>query len=224
MFEALTKSFPMALGLALSPGPVLAIILLLMTPRAKTNATSFLLGWMLGILVIGTVIILMPGVVASHGGLSDHTGIVKVIFGIMLLISAILIWKRKPKSGVSPKSLKIFNNIDEFGMGKSIMTGFLFSAFSIKNIALSASGAAHIDATSLIDYLETLSGLFLFSLIASFTIIIPILIYFILPKKMEKIFHKWKDWLIKNNTNIMITMLLIFGALLIYIGLKIYLT
>ncbi len=54
-------------------------------------------------------------------------------------------------------------------------------------------------------------------------IIIPILIYFFLPNKMELIFHRWKDWLIKNNTIIVITMLLIFGILLIYIGFKIYL-
>ena len=223
MFEALTESFPMALGLALSPAPILAIILLLMTPSAKMNAASFLVGWIFGILAVGTVIILMPGVIASHGGLSDHTGIAKIIFGIILLISAILVWIRRPKSGSPTKSSKIFDNIDKFGTGKSIIAGFLFSALSIKNIALSASGAAHIDATSLIDYLETLLGLFLFSLIASFAIIIPILIYFFLPNKMELIFHRWKDWLIKNNTNIVITMLLIFGILLIYIGLKIYL-
>jgi hypothetical protein len=133
-------------------------------------------------------------------------------------------WKRRPKSGSPAKSSKIFDKIDEFGIGKSFIIGFLFSAFSVKNFALSASGAAHIDATSLIDYSETLVGLFIFSLIASFTIIIPILIYFFAPEKMEQIFLKWKDWLIKNNSNIMVAMLLIFGSLLIYIGLKIYLT
>lgn len=63
--DALTISWPMALGIALSPGPVLAIVLLLMTPQAKTSAPSFLSGWLLGILGVGTLVILLPGVVES---------------------------------------------------------------------------------------------------------------------------------------------------------------
>jgi len=42
---AITASVPMALGIALSPLPIAAIVMMLMTKRAKANAPSFLLGW-----------------------------------------------------------------------------------------------------------------------------------------------------------------------------------
>ena len=134
------------------------------------------------------------------------------------------IWKNRPKSGDLIKIPKIFQGIDNFGMTKSFIAGFLSSGLSIKNFALAASGAAHIDATALVDYFETFIGLFLFSIIASFTLIIPIIIYFISPKKMERIGLKLKTWLIQNYTIITILMLLIFGMVLIFIGLKVYLT
>jgi len=224
LIDAFHKSWPMALGIALSPGPVLAVIVLLMTPRAKSSAPSFLIGWLLGILGIGTFIILLPGVIASHGGISDTAGIVKVILGLLLLILIFPIWTNRPKSGDPIKVPKIFQGIDNFGMTKSFIAGVLSISLSIKNLALGASGAAHIDATSLIDYFETFIGLFLFSLVASFTLILPIIIYFLAPQKMQGIALKMKTWLIKYYTIIIVSMLLVFGLVLIYIGLKIYLT
>ena len=86
MFEAIIKSFPMAMGIAFSPGPILAIIMLLMTKRAKISGPVFLLGWIIGIQLVGSIIIFMPGVIASHGGMSDATGTVKIITGILLLL------------------------------------------------------------------------------------------------------------------------------------------
>ena len=59
---------------------------------------------------------------------------------------------------------KIFQGIDKFGITKSFIVGFLSSALSLKVIALTASEAAHIDTSSLVDYFEILIGLFLFSL------------------------------------------------------------
>ncbi len=224
MFEAIVKSFPMAIGIAMSVGPILAVIILLMTPNAKTNSLSLFFGWFLGIFGVGTLIIFVPGVLNEFGGLSDETGWVKIIAGILLLILIIPIQLKKPKPGTPVKNKPFFNKIDKFGAGKSFAIGLLFSAFSLKNAALSASGAAHIHTTRLIDYFETLFGVFLFSLIASSTIIIPIIIYFLAPDKTAQLFLNWKNWLIKNNSNIAIVMLTGSGILLLYLGIKIHMT
>lgn len=224
LFDSLQISWPMALGIALSPAPVLAVIVLLMTPQAKSSAPAFLTGWLLAILGIGTFIIFLPGVVASHGGLSDTTGIVKVLLGFILIILAIPVWIKRPKSNDPFRAPKIFKGIDNFGMGKSFIAGFLTSGLSIKIIALTASGAAHIDTTDLVDHIETLVGVFIFSLVASFTLILPIIVYFLSPKKMKLFAEKFKTFLIKYYTIIIVTMLLVFGLVLIYIGLNIYLT
>ena len=222
MFEALTKSFPMAIGIALSAAPILAIIYLLMTKRAKINAPVFLLGWLAGIQVIATIIIFMPGVITPHGGISTHTGTGKIILGIILLLLAIPSHKKKLKQGDKVRVPKLFNSIDEFGVAKVFFIGFAFSALSVKNVALSASGAAHIHTTSLVDYVETLTAVFFFSLIASSTIIIPIIIYFFNPIKMESVLMTWRNWLIKNHWDIIITMLVVSGIMLISIGVKIH--
>jgi hypothetical protein len=44
---------PLALGIAISPIPIIAIILMLITPKARSNGLAFLGGWMVGILAVG---------------------------------------------------------------------------------------------------------------------------------------------------------------------------
>jgi hypothetical protein len=224
LLDALQKSWPMAIGIALSPGPVLAVIVLIMSRHAKTSAPAFLIGWLVPLIGVGILIIFIPGVLATHGGLSDTTGIVKIIVGIVLMIVAIPIWKKRPKSGAEMEVPKMFKEIDKFGMGKAFLVGLLTSAFDIKVLALTASASAHIHATNLVEYTETIIGVILFTLLASLTIILPIIVYFLSPKKMKLFAEKFKAFLLKYYTPIIVMMLLIFGLVLIYIGLKIYLT
>ena len=223
MFEALTKSFPMAMGIAFSPTSLLAIIILLMSQNGKLKSISFFFGTIIGIQIIGTLVIFIPGLIADHGGMSDHTGTGKIILGMLLLVSVYPILQKKKKQGTTERIPKVFKSLDGFSLIKIFIIGFVFSAFSIKNMALSASGAIHIRTTStVIYYIETLLGVFLFSLLASFTIIIPIVISFLVPKKTESILLNLRDWLVRNHWNIVMFMLIISGALLLYIGVGIH--
>ena len=47
---------PVALGVAISPVPIIAVILMLLAPNATASSVAFLLGWVVGItLVVGLV-------------------------------------------------------------------------------------------------------------------------------------------------------------------------
>lgn len=66
-----------AVGAAVSPVPIAAVIEILFTPKARTNAPRFLIGWVLGILVVGSVVLLIPGTEASESEPSTRAGVVK---------------------------------------------------------------------------------------------------------------------------------------------------
>jgi hypothetical protein len=67
MGEAIGQLLPFAVGVALSPTPIVAMILMLITPKARTNGIVFVLGWVLGISVAGAILLLL----ASPTGASD---------------------------------------------------------------------------------------------------------------------------------------------------------
>jgi hypothetical protein len=53
MGQAIGGSLPLAIGIAISPIPIIAVVLMLTTPRAKANGLAFLAGWLLGLGIVG---------------------------------------------------------------------------------------------------------------------------------------------------------------------------
>ncbi|HMI71204.1 MAG TPA: GAP family protein, partial [Solirubrobacteraceae bacterium] len=63
MAQAIGQVLSLGVGVALSPVPIIAVVLMLGTPRARTNGPAFLVGWILGLGLIGTIALL-----AASGG------------------------------------------------------------------------------------------------------------------------------------------------------------
>lgn len=61
MGQAIGGSLPLAIGIAISPIPIIAVVLMLTTPRAKINGPAFLLGWLLGLGIVGTIVLTIAG-------------------------------------------------------------------------------------------------------------------------------------------------------------------
>lgn len=61
MGEAIGDILPLAIGVALSPVPIIAIVLMLGTPRARVNGPAFAVGWLAGLTVVGTIVLLVVG-------------------------------------------------------------------------------------------------------------------------------------------------------------------
>jgi len=221
MIEALKDAFPMSLGLALSPFPLIAIIIILMTPKAKSNSLWFLLGWILGIYGIGLLILIIPGLDSKHSMPSVYSGVIRIVLGLSLLFFAFKTWLNRPGSEDEIVTPKLFLSIDKFGLRKSMLTGFLFSAANVKNMAFSAAGAVRINQ-SLPENESIFIAMLLFSLIGSLTLLFPVMVYVFAEKKIEPTFLIWKKWLIKNNAILLIILLGTIGLMLLKSGIEIF--
>lgn len=220
MIDALKEALPMAIGLALSPFPLIAIIIILMTPRAKSNSLWFLLGWMLGIYFIGFLVLMIPGLGTDQGEATIFSGGVRMVIGIVLLLLAIKTWLKRPRPGDDIVTPKLFLTIDSFGLKKSVLTGFLFSAANVKNMAFSAAGAARINQSLSADG-NSFALLAVFALIGSLVLMFPALVYVVAGERIEPTFLIWKKWLIKNNKTLLVIILSLIGLILIKAGLQI---
>jgi hypothetical protein len=68
MGEAIGQMLPAAVGVAISPMPIVAVVLMLVTPRGRTNGVAFLLGWLVGVGLAGTIALLVAGGVDATEG------------------------------------------------------------------------------------------------------------------------------------------------------------
>ena len=62
------RSLPFAVGVAISPVPIIAVILMLVTRHARVNGPAFVIGWLIGLTIIGVLVIGIAGRRASSGG------------------------------------------------------------------------------------------------------------------------------------------------------------
>jgi hypothetical protein len=54
MGQAIGQALPYAVGVALSPVPIIAVVLMLATPQGRINGPAFLAGWIVGIAPLGS--------------------------------------------------------------------------------------------------------------------------------------------------------------------------
>ena len=101
---------PVAIGIALSPLPIAAVILMLFTKKARSNSLAFLVGWVLGLGLVGFVVLglVNTGRIALGNEVeSVISGVIKLLVGVLFLVwGAPSQWRSRPKDGEEPEMPK----------------------------------------------------------------------------------------------------------------------
>ena len=96
MWQAIGELLPSAVGVALSPVPIIAVILMLGTPRAKSNGPAFAVGWVLGLAIVSVfVVLLASGSDDPDSGGSTAVDWIKLLIGLLFLVMAFGQWRNK---------------------------------------------------------------------------------------------------------------------------------
>jgi hypothetical protein len=221
LLTAIAYSLPMAIGIALSPLPFAAVVTILLSER-PANSPAFLLGWIMGILAIGGVVFLIPGLDTARGEPTPLSGWVKLILGGILLVYALWRWYQRSSDSEPVEAPKVLTSMDSISASRTVVTGFLLSVFNPKNLVLTFAGAATIDA-SMATPLQQGIALIIFASVSSLSVIVPIIGYTLFTAQAKILLIRCKEWLIRNNVRVMAVLMFVFGALIIGSGLRILL-
>jgi Sap, sulfolipid-1-addressing protein len=101
MGQAIGEVIPFAIGIAITPVSIIAVILMLFSPRARVNGLSFLVGWVVGLAVVSGVVyaIANGGDVSSDKTASDTSYWIKVALGVLLVLLTVRHWRHRPAAG-----------------------------------------------------------------------------------------------------------------------------
>jgi threonine/homoserine/homoserine lactone efflux protein len=220
MGKVIGEFLPLALGVAISPIPIIAVILMLFSGRARQNSLAFLVGWVVGIVAAMWILI---GVVStqdlgSGGDPSDTSSWIKLVLGLLLVVAAAGQWRKRPKSGEEPTMPAWMTKIDSMKPVAAIGLGVLLSALNPKNLLLIA-GAAVVIAQADLGSADTAIVVGVFTLIGASTVAVPTLGYLFLGAKIQPKLDSAKAWLSANNTTVMAVLLLVIGVTLLGKGL-----
>jgi threonine/homoserine/homoserine lactone efflux protein len=216
MGQAIGQVLSFGVGVALSPVPIIAVVLMLATPKGRVNGPAFLAGWVIGIAVLGTIVLLVAsGASASNDGApATWVSIVKIVLGVLLLLLAVKQWRGRPRDDAAPELPAWMKTIDTFNALKSAGMAVLLSAVNPKNLLLVVGAAAAIAQTGASTVSQAVA-LAVFILIATLGVGAPVAIYFGMGDRATKILAELHDWMARENATIMAVICLIIGAKLI---------
>jgi hypothetical protein len=216
MGDAIGGALPLAIGVALSPVPIIAVVLMLTTRRARVNGPAFVLGWLAGLAVVGAVVLLISGGAgaSASGGPATWVSWVKAVLGVLLLVVAIRQFRGRPGRGEDPALPSWMARIDSVRPPAAAGLAAVLAGVNPKNLLLAVSAAAGIAQTGISGDGQALAYA-VFALVGTLGVGLPVGIYLVMGERAASMLAGLKDWMARDNTVIMAVLCLVIGVKLI---------
>jgi hypothetical protein len=219
MGQGISEILPFAVGIAISPVPIIAVILMLFSPRARTNGPMFLLGWVIGLAVVSGVVYAISDSAdaATDSTASDTVSWVKVGLGVLLLGLARRNWAKRPRPGETPTMPKWMAAVDSITPVRAFGLAVVLSVVNPKNLVLTVGAAAGLGQLG-VSTGDAVVALVVFVVLASVSIAGPVLYDLLGGDAARATLDELKSWLSEHNNAVMAVLFLVFGAVLIAKG------
>lgn len=217
MGGAIGQVLPTAVGVGISPFPIVAVVLMLVTPRGRANGPAFVLGWLLGLAVVGTIVLSIAGGLGArdHGKPAAWISGLRLALGVLLLLAALRLWRARPREGDDEASTPTWMGaLDTFTSVKAFGAGALLAGVNPKNLLLTIAGASVIAQAGITAGQQALVYA-VFVLIATIGVGAPVVLYFALGTRSRELLGHVKRWMAEHNAAIQAVLLVVFGVKLI---------
>ncbi|MEF2977198.1 GAP family protein [Subtercola sp. YIM 133946] len=215
MNSVVGEILPLALGVAISPIPIIAAILMLLSPKARGTNLGFLTGWLLGIIVAVVVFTLLAAVIpAGSDGSKPVAGVIKIVLGALLLLLAIRQWRSRPHGDTEPALPKWMSAIDTMTPVRGLVLGFLLSGLNPKNLLMGVAAGVAIGSGGLTVGSDVVA-IVIFTVIAASTVAVPVFGYLVASTRLAGPLEALRTWLVHNNSTVMAVLLLVIGVVMI---------
>jgi threonine/homoserine/homoserine lactone efflux protein len=215
MADMLGHIFACAIGVAVSPVPIVAVILMLFSRHARRNGLLFLAGWVLGLIVMTAFVLLLPDGFehSAVSFLASVSSAFQLVVGLLFVVVAFAVWHGRPNPGEERPLPPWTERIDGFSALRALALALALAVINPKNLVLALAVTLDIAGADL-PARQARLALALFWTVGSLTIAAPVIYHLIAGRQAERRLQEWKTWLIQNNATIMFVLLLVVGTVL----------
>jgi len=217
--QAIGNLLPFAVAVALSPIPIVGVVVVLGTPKARTNGPAFAVGWLLGLTVVMTaVLVFANGSDQPDSTASNAASVAVLALGLVLLALAAKQWRKRPKPGEESVLPAWMATVDTLNFARTLALGVAMSGLNPKNLILTAGAAASIAEAGL-SAADTALAAATFVVLGSVTVVGAVVFYLLAGQRAVGPLGNLKEFMTQHNAVIMMVILLILGAKLVGDGL-----
>ncbi|MGW5386711.1 GAP family protein [Nocardia sp. NPDC003963] len=207
---------PLAVGVSISPIPLVAAMLMILSKNASAAAGGFAVGWTAGIALATAIFAVLAAVL----GLSADTepgaaaAWLEVALGLLLLAVAVVQWRHRADTA-EPGWMR---GIDSLTAGRAVLLGAALAAVNPKNLLLCAAAGVAVGASGLGVGARIFAGV-VFTVLAAASVLGVVLGYAVAADRVRGTLDRARAWLAANNHMVMAIVLLVMGAVVLGKGL-----
>jgi threonine/homoserine/homoserine lactone efflux protein len=211
--EALGAVLPLAAGVALSPVPIIAVVLVLATPSGRTGGGAFLVGWVAGLGVVGTLVLVLTRGAGAGGVAATGLAVAELVLGLALVGLAVLRWRRRhaPSAAEQPAWMASLDRVTPVRAGG---LGVVLAAVNPKNLLLTVVAAATISTVGAAPG-DQAWALAAFVAIGTVGPAVPVLVHVAAGRRSTAWLSSLRRWMAAHDTVILCVLLTVIGLKLL---------
>ena len=216
MDPTLIDALPFAIGIALSPFPIVPVILLLLSPRARVVGPVFWLCFAAGVAVVTAVFLVLSELVDFPEHPPIWASWTRIAVGLLLVALAIKQWLGRNHDKETPGWLA---TLQQAGPATAARYGFLLSAANPKVLVLAAGGGLVLGAVP--GGAATSVALILaFTVVAAVAVAVPVVLYLLLGDRMVPPLRAAEQWLSRHTSSITAIVIGLIGVIVALEGFR----
>lgn len=202
----LSVVLPLALGITLSPLPIVVAVLILQSPHARPTGLAFLAGWVLGIAGVVAAATVLAGALPEPS--ASATRLLKTALGLLLAALAAAVWHRRPRRHTERSAPPAWLAVtDAMTARHAFVVGVLLTAVNPKNLLLAAAGGVGVGLADL-PVAATALGLALFTAVAAASVVVVVGVHLVAVTATTPLLQALRSRLVDHGAGIATAVLL----------------
>ena len=218
MLELVAELMPQAIGLAASPLPLIAVLLMVLSPNGRGRSTGFAVGRVLGVLATVIAVAALSELITQGTGGSRVGAVIRLVLGVALVFLALTKVRSRPRGSAEPKTPGWMQALDEMPPAKALRTGFLVTVINPKELIFGLAAGVVIGSSTLPPGMLT-AAVLIYTAIATITVVVPVVAYLFLGARVRGVLEPVRTWLVRYYNIVIAAVLAIIGVVMIGKGL-----
>ena len=217
MWAALGHVLPIAVAGAVSSVPIMAVILLLLSPNKSRAPVAFLIGWVLGLTVVVVAFAALAAVIPVSRRQTDAViGGALVAVGLALIAVAVVTWRRGVHTPPDelPKWLRAVGSMRPWpALGFALLLNI-----RPKALLLAAAAGLSLRGDSLSTG-EMAIVISVYTVVSASSVATPVVASLVAPGRTDKQLERARVWISANTTIVSVVIMLMIGVVIVGSGL-----
>jgi len=221
MGDAVGQALPFAVGVALSPLPIVGIVLILVGRRGVAAGSALTFGVFAGVAALGALLLVVvgPRETTDDGDPATWVGWFQLGLGLVLLVLAVRGFRRRPTGEAAAELPPWMTAVESFSPPRAAGAGFLLTVANPKNVVLVLAGTTAVAETDAAAVDQVVAWA-LFAVVGALGAGLPLMVSVVRGERATESLLHLKRWMTANQKAILCVLLLVIGANLLGDGLS----